>query len=882
MSFPIVGVGASAGGLEAFTGLLSELPSDTGMAFVLIQHLDPNHPSFLSETLLKTTRMTIHEIEDGMRVKPNRVYVIPSGSDIGILHGQFTLLPRAQKRTGLHMPINFFFKGLSADLGPQAIGVVLSGTANDGTEGLKAIRAEGGVTLVQDPRTAKFQGMPQSAVDAGVADLTLTIPHLAQELMRLSRHPFISTRRTDLLSSEKDASGLQKVFVLLRNAVGVDFSEYKSATIKRRLTRRMAVLRTETLDAYIKFLQETPSEAKALCEEVLIHVTSFFRDPQVFEHLQAKAFPAIMKHKKPGDPVRVWVTGCSSGEEVYSVAISLLEFLGEKFPKTPVQIFGSDVSEKAIETARTGFYRESSLRDINPGRLNRFFVKVEDGYQISKLVREVCVFVKHDLARDPPFSRLDLVSCRNVLIYFDLALQKRVISTFHYCLNMPGFLLLGRTENVLSQQHFFSAADKVNKIFARSGGTSLLTFPAAKSGVSQNPAQRMFLQYDQPVFDMTKQTDSILLGSYAPPGVVVNERGQILQYRGKTGPYFEAPPGSPQTNLMKMVRDGLSSVLKQTFVQAKEKMTTVRSKPVVFQQDVIQRKCRVVTIPMAGSPNAKEQLFLVLFEEPERPIELETRQVNKKCQQKSGVKAAKLEHELKATKEYIHSLNDENQRANEALSTVNEELVSGNEELQSMNEELETAKEELQSTNEELTTVNDELQNRNQEVSRINDDLLNLLNSVEIPILILDLEHRIRRFTPKARAIMNLLPGDVGRSIEDIKLNLRIDNLDQQIAEVISTLATREAEVQDMTGRWHRLQIRPYKTSDNKIDGVVVCLVDVDALRRAVKDAEWSRDYATSIVEAVQTPLVVLDEKISIISAVVSMKLESCSGTYLV
>lgn len=875
LSFPIVGIGASAGGLETFTSLLSELPPDTGMAYVLIQHLDPTHSSFLTQALSKTTQMPIHEIEDGMKTRPNHVYVIPAGSDIGILHGIFTLLPRKKLPGGTHLPIDFFFRALAADRGNQSIGVILSGTGSDGTEGLRTIKAEGGVTLVQDPKSAKFSGMPQNAVDEDVVDFCLPISSLTKELVNLSRHPFMSGRSREPLSSPKDGQDLQKVFVLLRNAIGVDFSEYKPATIKRRLARRMALLKINTLDDYIRLLQDSPSEAQALFQNVLIHVTSFFRDPEVFEKLKTDIYPEIIKNKKGNSPVRIWVCGCATGEEVYSLAISLLEFLGDRLSKVPVQIFGSDISESVIEKARTGFYADAAVGNISQERLGRFFVKVEGGYQINKLVRELCVFVKHDLARDPPFSRLDLVSCRNVLIYFDHALQKRVLSTFHYCLNEPGFLLLGRTENVASRQPFFSTVDKANKIFLRAPGTSRLTFPALKESTAgtRPPLQAVSMKPSQSAGDVAKYADSLLLSTYAPAGVVVNEQMEILQYRGKTGPYIEAPPGKPQTHLLKMVRNGLATELRALFKQAKDQSTTARRERVRFEQDGKRRTCNLVVIPMRALSVSKDRLFIVLFEEVKSTIPVQgqigskKRGLSQRDLRKEELKSVQLESELRDTKEYLQSLIEENQRTNEAFNAANEELISGNEELQSMNEELETAKEELQSTNEELTTVNDELQSRNQELSKVNDDLINLLNSVEIPIVILDMHRCVRRFTPRARTIMNLLPGDVGRPIDDIKPNIKVDDLDQQISDVIETLTFKESEVQDNQGKWHRLQIRPYKTAENKIDGVVVSLVDVDTLRRAVKDAEWARDYATSIVEAVQIPLVVLDDKIRVISA---------------
>ncbi len=874
-SFPTVGIGASAGGVETFTQLLNELPMDTGMAFVLIQHLDPTHESLLTTVLARATQMPVREISDGMKICPNEVFVIPPGVDIGILGGRFAIFAREKALRKPNMAIDFFFRALAAECGNRAIGVVLSGNATDGTEGLRAIKSENGVSLAQDPKSAKYVGMPQNAVNAEVVDFCLPIPELAQELVRLAHHPYVSGRVSEVLSKPSDEQDLQKVFVLLRTSAGIDFSEYKAPTIKRRLARRMALLKIDHLPEYIKLLQATPQEIKTLAAEALIHVTTFFRDPEVFRKLQSSTYPAMIKGKDLGTPFRIWVTGCSSGEEVYSIAITLLEFLGERSSLYPIQLFGSDLSERMIEKARIGFYSESALRDVDPERLRRFFVKVEGGYRINSLVRDLCVFVRHDLARDPPFSKLDLITCRNVLIYFEQALQKRIISTFHYCLNQPGFLLLGRTESIMSHDHFFSVLDKTNKIFSREAVTSQLRFATMQNTPTKNPpTPGLALAVGRPTVDLSKQIDTLLLSEFAPAGVVINEKLEILQYRGRTSVYLEQAPGQPQQNLLKMVREGLFSALKTAIGQAKTKMVRVRKEALPFKFDGKIRHCHLIVTPVAGGSSTKDPIFLVLFQDtsvvihPKKgSIPVSRSKAGKLNDQKEVKRTVLLERELRANQEYLHALNEEHQKTYDTLNSVNEEFISSNEELQSMNEELETAKEELQSTNEELTTVNDELQNRSLETAHMNDDLINLLNGIEIPILILDINRCVRRFTPKARSIMNLLPADVGRHIDDIKPNILVDNLDQLVQEVIETVTTMEIEVQDGNKRWHRLQIRPYKTSDHKIAGAVISLINIDLLRRAVIDAEWVRDYSESIVEAVQTPLLVLNEDLEVVSA---------------
>ena len=869
--FPVVGIGASAGGLEAFTQLLSDLPPDSGMAFVLIQHLDPQHDSLLAEALSRATTMPVVQISDGMTVERDHVYVMPPDADAAIVHGALTLLPRSSDPRQPHLPVDFFFRSLAAELGDQAIGVVLSGTASDGTAGLRAIKAEDGIALVQDPASARFPGMPQSAIDAGVVDAALTPAQLAEELGRLAHHPYFVTRAPRLVSKKEDEA-LRKIFVVVRDAVGVDYSEYKPTTLERRLGRRMAVRRIDSREDYLKLLLRDPEEARLLYEDVLIHVTSFFRDPESFEKIKKDVFPAILAAKGEGAPIRLWVAGCSTGEEVYSLAISLLEFLDGAEGQRRIQVFGTDISEKAIEVARAGLYPDGALRDLSDERRRRFFTKVESGYRISKAVRELCVFVRHDLARDPPFSKLDLVSCRNVLIYFGTILQQRIIATFHYCLNQPGFLVLGRNEDILAANQFFTKTDRSEKTFARNGRRSSLSFIARADSLTAADRQRVGgdgSESPRTPVDLAKYVDRVLLTKYAPAGVLVNDKLDILQFRGRTGPYLEPAAGTPQLNLFKMAREGLLAPLRMAFARAKKSKIVVRRAGVVVDERGGGRRCDIVVVPLGAMPSVHEPLYLVLFE---NSVEVKPRrQVAGKRDPKSKRPAVRvvseLETELASTREYLESLLEDHARTNDDLASTNEEFVSNNEELQSLNEELETAKEELQSTNEELTTVNDELQSRNQEVSQSNGDLMNLLNTVDIPVVMLDAERRIKRFTPRARGVLNVQATDVGRPIDEIKPNVGVTDLEEQVAAVIASGAHREAEVQDRQGHWYRLQILPSQDSDGNIDGAILSLVDIDALKHNVADAEWARDYALGIVEAVQVPLVVLDEERCALSA---------------
>jgi two-component system CheB/CheR fusion protein len=865
-NFPIVGIGASAGGLAAFTELLSAIPADSGMAFVVVQHLDPIHTSLLSEALGRVTPMRVATAENGTMVEPNHVYAIPPNSEIALEGRLLRLEPRDQSRKP-HLAIDFFFRSLAAQRGAQAIGVVLSGSGADGTEGLRAIKAEGGITFAQSPETAKFAGMPASAIAAGVVDNELPIPALARELVRLGRHPYLMTAETSPAPSKKDEDSFERILAIVRSKTGVDFSEYKPATIQRRTARRMALRQEASLEGYLDLVQTDEAEASALCEDVLIHVTSFFREPAAFEALAKEILPRLLAGKARGAPLRVWVAGCSTGEEVYSLAIALLRSASFQENSRPIQIFGSDVSERAVEKARLGVYADTALGDLSEELRRTYFVKLDHGYRVNKQVRELCVFVRHDLARDPPFARLDLVSCRNVLIYFGAALQKRLMATFHYCLNQPGFLLLGRTESIAGHGQFFIPVDRENKIYSRTSLRSVLQFtPAARVYPALPNPLAAPAEAPRPPFDLIKHVDRMLLAKYAPAGVVLNEKLEVVEFRGRTGPYLEAAAGQPQTNVLKMAREGLLVPLKTALAEAKKQKAPVRKHAVEVGERGAVVHCDVVVTPLTSWPGSREPLYLVIFEElPLPPKEPEATGRRSSAQVLS--KVAKLETELQAAKEYQQSLLEEHGRVNDDLGAANEELISGNEELQSLNEELQTAKEELQSANEELTTVNDELHSGNRELNLANSDLVNLLNTVEIPIVFLDAQRRIRRFTPQAQSIFNVLATDIGRPIDEIKPKVDALELDAQIAWSIANVTVRESQLQDQSGRWYRMQIRPYQTSEGKVDGAILSLVDIDVLKRHVDQAEWSRDYAVSVVDAVLVPLVVLDEQLHVISA---------------
>jgi two-component system, chemotaxis family, CheB/CheR fusion protein len=884
----IVGIGASAGGLEAFTQFLRNLPANTGMAFVLVQHLDPRHESMLTQLLSQRTKMPVNEAQDGIAVEPDHVYIIPPNRDMTISRGILRLVLRTEVR-GHHMPIDHFFHSLAEDQKSRAIGVILSGTASDGALGLRAIKAQGGITFAQDEKSAKYGGMPHSAVEAGAVDLILPPEGIAGELVRISRHPYGQTYPrtylpsktgipTDVIRAEdsfrKNGDDLARIFNILQSSAGVDFTYYKHTTLKRRILRRMALLRVEDTKDYVRYLQDDPAEVEALYHDVLINVTGFFRDPETFEALREKVFPVITKNRQPQAPIRVWAPGCSTGEEAYSIAISLVEFLGKNATNSLIRIFATDLSEKAINNARTGRYPESIARNLSPERLERFFVKVDGSYQVSKSIRERCVFAKHDITRDPPFSNLDLISCRNVLIYMGPVLQKRAMAVFHYALNPTGFLLLGKSEAIGRYLHLFAAADKKYKIYSKKPAPHPIALGLAPMDYG---SKRVAIGRDtgEAGFDIKKEAERIILSKYAPAGVVVNERLEILDFHGHTGIYLEHSQGEASLNLLKMAREGLKLPLRTVIHEAKRQGTPVRTEGLRVKSDGQLREMNLEVFPVKA-PHPGEGYFLILFEdttvhpsgEPgtKTPARTKVRRSRTGKSEEDG-EIIRLEQELQAAQKHLQSVIEEYEATNEELRAANEEVLSGNEELQSINEELETAKEELQSTNEELTTLNDELQSRNLTLDQLNFDMINLFTSVNLPVIMLGSDLFIRRFTPMAEKVLNLTATDIGRSILRIQLGIHVPDLEKSILEVINTGIVKEGEVQDQEGVWYSMQIRPYRTTENRIEGAVLTWVNINALKRSLEQARESRDFAEAIVETIREPLIVLDKDFLVKSA---------------
>jgi two-component system CheB/CheR fusion protein len=844
--FPIVGVGASAGGLEAFTELLQGLSDEPGMAFLLVSHLDPHHKSHLPEILAKATRMPVREVKEGMVVQPNNVYVIPPATNMAITDGHLTLTPRAASPAP-HMPIDHLFRSLATIQKNRAIAVILSGNGTDGTLALQAIKAEGGMTFVQDEKSAKHPSMPRAAILDGNVDYVLRPSDIAAHLERVARHPYAQASHPpaepaqpaealDEAPPESDATA--QIINLLRSRTAVDFSSYKQSTIRRRIQRRMALRNLQSPDEYLRVLRDDAGEMHSLYQDFLIRVTQFFRDPEAFEALKEKVFPQMLRHHTPASPIRVWVAGCSTGEEAYSLAIALLEFLDGRPEDLPIKILATDLNEAALDRARAGVYLDNIEIDVSPERLRRFFVRQEGSYQISKSVRELCVFSRHNLANDPPFSRLDLISCRNVLIYMDVGLQKRLLPILHYALNTDGFLFLGSSENIGTFVDLFSVVDAKHRIYGKRPavlGGPLNFGPGPGVEGRLLPGRRDDGPAVWSALDVQKEADRILLARYAPSGVVVDESMTVLQFRGRTSAFLEPAPGLASLDLFRMLREGLLAEVRGAVAEAKSENKTVSRAGLRLMTDGQPRPVRLEVIPFKAPPSGV-RFFLVLFQdmpqpEPLLPVEAPPPPTPGAGEQQ----VVQLQQEVGALREYLQSVIEEQESTNEELKSANEEILSANEELQSTNEELQTAKEEAQSANEELTTVNEELRHRNVELARVNDDLVNLLSGVSIPIVMVGRDLRIRRFTPLAEKAFNLIVTDIGRPISDIKPNLDLADLPSLIVGVIDTLTPHESEVQDHEGRWHLLRIRAYITQDKKIDGASVVLLDIDAIKREIE-----------------------------------------------
>jgi two-component system CheB/CheR fusion protein len=864
--FPIVGIGGSAGALDAFTKLLEALPANTDMAFVIVQHLDPHHTSHLPEILAKSTSMPVRNVEDGIQMQPNEVYVIPPNTTMVLEDGVLRLGPRDP---GLHLPVDAFFTSLARVQGSRAIGVILSGNASDGSQGVRAIKEECGLTFAQDELSAQHIGMPRNAIATGAIDYVLPPVEIARELARLSEHPYVRPQARHQAELLPDGDGeLAKILKVLRSRTRVDFSHYKINTIRRRIGRRMIIKRATSLHEYLHVLEKDPVEARELFRDFLISFTSFFRDPGAFDALGA-LLKDVFAARKSSEPFRVWVPGCASGEEVYSLAICLEELNDKLEVDTPLQLFGTDINDAALERARAGIYPDSITQEVSAERLHRFFTRVDRGYQISKSIRESCIFARQDVTGDPPFGHMDLISCRNFLIYLDSPLQRRILPVFHYSLNDTGLLFLGSAESIGEVSDLFSVVDKQHRIYARKAAAIRLTMKFSPNVTAAADLETPKLPPIVHGFDLQRKADLVLQSKYSPPAVVIDSEFQILHFRGQTGFYLEPTPGQANLNLLRMTRDVLAKPLRKLVESAAAQNISLRETGIVVEHRGENREIAVEVIPISGAgPN--ERYFLVAFQEaafrPERgtdaspspaaaaPADLSTLEVSNRD----------LERQILELREQLRNANEDHEAHVEELKAANEEVRSANEELQSTNEELSTTKEELQSANEELTTLNEELQTRNSELNISNGDLSNLLSAVDVPFLMLDNELRLRRFSEASTKLLRIQSFDVGHPIGGIDGLVDLRELVPLANGVTVTLHSQEREIQDQNGHWYLVSVRPYRTVDNRIDGVVVVFFDIDTLKRTLQAAEEARDYAEGLIETVREPLIVLDSDLRV------------------
>jgi two-component system CheB/CheR fusion protein len=850
------------------------------MAFVLIQHLSPDRPSMLADILSRATSLPVTEVRDEQKAEPDRVYVIPPDRDMVIAKGVLRLVPR--EAGGQHRPIDHFFHSLAVDQAHRAIGVVLSGTASDGTLGLREIKAAGGITFAQDD-TAQHQGMPTSAVAAGCVDLVLAPHAIAEELARVARHPYVVPVVASPPVPAADGS-VAAILQVLHRETGVDFLRYKANTLHRRISRRMLLHGIDGLVEYARYLEENPAEAEALYQDILINVTSFFRNPEQFEALESRFLPRLLEGRSPTDPLRAWVLGCSTGEEAYSLAITISESLESAGRDDHFQVFATDLNAAGIEKARAGIYPKSIDRDVSPKRLRRFFAEEDGSYRVSKSIRDLCVFARHNVLTDPPFSRVDLVTCRNLLIYLEPDMQQRILPVLHFALNPSGLLLLGSSETAGGYRDLFEVEDAGNKIYSKRAGSRAVLSHGTRATPSPPSGKPHEAEDRGREAGPDEQIRHVLLERFAPAAIVINSRMEIVQFRGDTAPYLAPAPGKATLSVLTMARPGFQVPLRASIQRAKQEQVPIRTDRIRILTDDGPREFSLEVVPIpGGGPSA--DLYLVVFDSAVRARRAKLRATDPPSgaerlrrwvrgillrDRRRGARGApetkqesaeeqllRMSQELAASREYLQSIIATQEAANEELQSANEEAQSANEELQSINEELETSKEEIQATSEELTTVNDELQHRTAEISRINDDLVNLVNSVRLAIVILGPDMIIRRFTPEAEQMLSLHSADVGRSIHDVKLRIEVLGLERALAQAIDTGTAQELSAQDPAGRWWALRIRPYRTVENKVEGAVLMLVDVDALQR-------SRDYAESIVQAVREPLLVLDGNLTV------------------
>ncbi len=842
-----MGIGASAGGLEALTDFFSKVPDNSGLAFVVIQHLDPTQKGMMPELLQRVTKLKVLQVADRMRVRPNCLYVIPSNRDMSVLHGVLHLMKPVEAR-GMRLPINSFFQSLAEDQRERAVGVVLSGMGSDGTAGLLEIKEKFGLTLVQEPGTAKFDAMPRSAIAAGLADVIAPAAELPQKLFAyVKNRPRVAAVAP--MAEEAVSGELEKIIILLRTHTGHDFTLYRRSTLDRRVEHRMGIHQIVQVGHYIRYLQENPQEVGILFKELLIGVTGFFRDPAAWERLAKVALPALMSSRPAGTQLRAWVTGCSTGEEAFSLAMVFMETLKKSKSRGPLslQIYATDLDKDAIEKARAGFFSEAIASTVSPARLARFFIKEPHGYRIKKEIRAMVVFAPQNLIMDPPFTKLDMLCCRNLLIYLTPALQRKILPLFHYALNPRGILFLGSWESLGTSSRLFTPLAQKERIFRRNDVArreSVHDFPAVFNALTlAAPANTPALNHPA---NLQSHADQFLQTRFSPPAVLVNDQGDVLYISGRIGLYLEPAAGKANWNVIAMARDGLRHELARALPLVQKKKGPLVL-PGIKTDAGDTARCADVTVQLLQEPKELAGLILIVFTRV--PLPIETKALEKTPTGRGRSQSRDYARELARARKEVQLCREEMQTSQEEQRSLNEELQSTNEELQSTNEELTTSKEEMQSLNEELHTVNAELHAKLDELSSAQNDMKNLLDSTDIATLFLDNVLCVRRFTLQAKALIKLIASDVGRPITDLASDLIYTALVDDAHGVLRTLVVVERTVATHDGRWFGVRIMPYRTTDNRIDGVVITFADVTEAKKTEVRLREQRDSLFSRIE---------------------------------
>jgi two-component system, chemotaxis family, CheB/CheR fusion protein len=854
--FRIVGIGASAGGLEAIEQFFSKMPSDSGTAFVIVQHLDPTAHSSMPEILSRFTKMPVQVASDGLKVQPDSIYLIPPSKSLEVRDGILYLREPAHP-PGLRLPIDFFFRSLAQEKGPDAIGIILSGTGTDGTLGLKAIKEEQGTVFVQQPDSAKYDGMPRSAINAGLADFVLKPDQMPGKLIQFLNYSAING---DKFGAEaKDAAKpLQQIFAILRTSTGHDFSRYKVQTVRRRLERRMSVNQIKDISSYEQFLRGNEAETKALLKDLLISVTSFFRDPEAFEALKVH-LKELLKQKAQESDLRVWVAGCATGEEAYSISIVVSECMWEVDKSLKVQIYATDIDVDALRIARAGNYPGSIVADVAPNRLKNFFTKQDNTYSINKEIREKVVFAPQDFIKDPPFSKMDLICSRNLLIYLESDIQKRLLPLLHYALKPGGVLFLGASETIGESRDLFTVLDKKWRIYQRREvvlAADRLRFPssfapsrAPSDGHVPIPAETRIPELAEKIF----------LDDYASTFAVIDDKYRLVYVRGRTGKYLEIASGQPSLSILEMAREGLRTELASAVYRATSEKKKVVKEGIHIRHNGSFQIVNLTVAPLTG-PGVPPGFVMIVFQELEPP----PGEANARPNTKNRKRDTELEEELKQTKENLQATIEELEATNEEMKSANEELQSNNEELQSTNEELDTSREELQSVNEELNTVNSELEDKNQLLSKVNDDLNNFVNRTDIAIILLDDDLKIRSYTPATSDVFNIRKIDIGRPLGEITSLLAYDKMVDDAQEVLRTIQPKVIEIQRKDGHWYNVRISPFRTAQNVISGLVMSLLDINEQKEAAGSLRETRDYLDNLFNYADTPIIVWDRDLKI------------------